>query len=183
VYNDVSWWLNNKISPQYPPKKTTMDWSWISALPIAQVYVDLGKLVKYNSAHKDLLVRELRRNIKAFKTAERSRNVDYDTLLSLLRTEAFENALKDRYPFSKVKRGRIESKHIFDKRNQRYIGKSADWMFKNIDSKIIELRDMYVQFGSLQKVDNTNIALHFTNLFYKMKLLADFISKTEVKKS
>jgi hypothetical protein len=158
-----------------------MDWSWLSALPIAQVYLDLGKLIKYNSAHKDLLIRELRRNIKAFKSAQRSRHIDYDTLLSLLRTEAFENALKDRYPFSKVKRGRIEAKHIFDKRNLRYTGKSADWMFKNIESKITELRDLQVQFGTLRQAENTNIALHFTNLFYKMKLLADFIAKYEVK--
>jgi hypothetical protein len=152
-----------------------MDFSWLSLLPIGEVYSDLGRLIKYNSAHKDLLIRELRRNIKAFKLAKRSRFVDYDALLSLMRTQAFENALHDRFPFSKVKRGKIESKHVFDKRNHRYIGKSADWMFKNIDAKINELNDLKTQVGSLRNAESTNTALHFTNLFYKMKLLSDFI--------
>jgi hypothetical protein len=122
-----------------------------------------------------LLLRELQRNIKAFKTAQRSRNMDYDSLLALMQTTAFEKALEERYPFSKVRKGRIEKQHIFDQRNLRYIGKSSDWMFKNIESKITELRDMKTHYGSLKNIENTNIALHFTNLFYKMKLLADFI--------
>lgn len=156
-----------------------MDWSWLAALPIAEVYSDLGRLIKYNSAHKDMLVRELRRNIKAFKSAKRSRSIDYDKLLDLMRTEAFENALADKYPFSKVKKGKIEAKHVFDKRNQRYIGKTAGWMFKNIESKITELHDLKAQVGSLRYAQNTNVALHFTNLFFKMKLLADFIGNTD----
>jgi hypothetical protein len=156
-----------------------MDLSWLTFLPISQVYADLGRLIKYNSAHKDWLLRELRRNIKAFKSAQRSTFIDYDKLLTLMQTQAFENAIADRYPFSKVKRGRIEAKHVFDKRNVRYIGKSAGWMFKNIDGKITELRDLQSLVGKLNSANGTNIALHFTNLFYKMKLLADFIGKTD----
>lgn len=152
-----------------------MDFSWLAALPIAEILLDLKKSIKYNSAHKDLLIRELKRNIKAFKTAQISKNMNYDSLLDLLRTTAFEKALEDKYPFSKVRKGRIEKHHVFDQRNQRYIGKSSDWMFKNIESKITELRDMKTHYGSLKNIENTNIALHFTNLFYKMKLLADFI--------
>jgi hypothetical protein len=128
-----------------------MDLSWLTILPISQVYADLGRLIKYNSAHKDLLLRELRRNIKAFKSAQRSTFIDYDKLLTLMQTQAFENAIADRYPFSKVKRGRIEAKHVFDKRNVRYIGKSAGWMFKNIDGKITELRFPNRQFVRLSR--------------------------------
>ena len=73
-----------------------MDLSWLTFLPISQVYADLGRLIKYNSAHKDLLLRELRRNIKAFKSAQRSTFIDYDKLLTLMQTQAFENAIADR---------------------------------------------------------------------------------------
>jgi len=152
-----------------------MDLSWITILPIGKVYSDLSRLIKYNPVHKDLLIRELRRNIKAFKISQHSNIVDYDTLITLMHTQAFEEALKAHFPFSKVKRGKIEAKHVFDKRNQRYLGKSADWMFKNIEGKINELRDFKTQFGSLNKAEGTNITLQFTNLFYKMKLLSDFI--------
>ena len=156
-----------------------MDLSWLTFLPISQVYADLGRLMKYNSAHNDLLLRELHRNIKAFKSAQRSTFIDYDKLLTLMQTQAFENAIADRYPFSKVKRGRIEEKHVFDKRNVRYIGKLAGWMFKNIDGQITELRDLQSLVGKLNSANGTNIALQFTNLFYKMKLPADFIGKTD----
>lgn len=156
-----------------------MDFSWLAALPIAEILSELKKSIKYNSAHKDLLLRELQRNIKAYKIAKRYRNMNYDSLLELLHTTAFEKALEDKFPFSKVKRGKIEKHHVFDQRNLRYIGKSSAWMFKNIESKITELRDMKTHYGSLKNIENANIALHFTNLFYKMKLLADFIGKKD----
>lgn len=154
-----------------------MAWEWLSSIKdIAEILGSLGELVKNNRAIKDLLIRELKLNIKAFETAQKNRIINYDKLLELLKNEQIQKARETRYTFSTIKRGNIESRHIKDNRNKRYEGKNCEWLFKNIDEKIEELRNQKKYHGSLMQIEKTSIALQFSNLFYKMKLLADFIS-------
>lgn len=150
---------------------------WISVIKsIPDLLSNLGGLIKNNRATKDALIRELRLNIKAFETASKTKKINYNKLLDLLHNEAIQTARKERFTFNSVKTGKIESKHILDKRNLRYIGKDCDWLFKNIDEKIEHLRIQKNYNNTLDELENSNIKLQFTNLLFKLKLLADFIS-------
>jgi len=154
-----------------------MDWEWLSSIKdIADIVASLGEIIKNNRAAKDLLLRELKLNIKAFETAQKNKKVDYDKLLELLKNEKIQKARESRYTFSTIKRGNIELKQIKDDRNKRYVDKNCEWLFKNIDEKIEDLRNQKQYHGSLKMIEKTSIALQFSNLFYKMKLLADFIN-------
>lgn len=154
-----------------------MAWDWLSSIKsIADTLLSLSELIKSNRATKDLLLRELKINIKAFEAAQKSKKIDYDKLLELLKNDKVQKARESRYTFSTIKKGEIEQIHIKDDRNKRYVGKDCEWLFKNIDEKIEDLRNQKQYYGSLKEVEKTSIALQFSNLFYKMKLLADFIN-------
>jgi hypothetical protein len=153
-----------------------MAFDWLSGVKdLAGIISSLGNLVKNNRAMRDLLIRELTLNIKAFQTAQRSKHIDYDKLLDLLTNMQIKKARENRFTFGTIKKGTIETTHIIDNRNTRYMGKNCEWLFKNIDEKIEELMIQRKYHGSLNKVEGTNISLQFSNLLYKMKLLADFI--------
>lgn len=154
-----------------------MAWEWLSSIKnIADIVASLGEIIKNNRATKDLLLRELKLNIKAFEIAQKNKKVEYDKLLELLKNEKIQKARESRYTFSTIKRGNIELKHIKDNRNKRYLDKNCEWLFKNIDEKIEDLRNQKQYHGTLKEFEKTSIALQFSNLFYKMKLLADFIN-------
>lgn len=154
-----------------------MAWEWLSAIKnITEIVSSLGELVKDNRATKDLLIRELRLNLKAFETAQNVQNIQYDRLLSLLKNDKIQKARASTFAFLTIKKGVIEEQHIQDDRNKKYLGKSCEWLFKNIDEKIDDLRNQKEYHGSLDNIDNSGIALQFSNLFYRMKLLAEFIS-------
>lgn len=154
-----------------------MAFDWISVIKIIPDLVgNLSGLVKNNRATKDALIRELRLNIKAFNTAYKNKKINYDKLIELLQNDAIKTARKSRFTFSSIKPNEIKKSDILDSRNFRYEGKNCDWLFKNIDEKIEDLRIQKQYNGSLNELENTNINLQFSNLFFKMKLLADFIS-------
>lgn len=87
--------------------------------------------------HLDMLPRELKLNLKAFGTVQKSKKVNYDKLLSLLKNERVQKARKVWFAFSTIKRGDIEAYHIRDERNGRYLGKECVWLFKRIDKKFL----------------------------------------------
>jgi hypothetical protein len=154
-----------------------MAWDWLSSIKgIADIVASLGAIIKNNRAKKDLLLRELKINIKAFETAQKSKRIDYDKLLELLKNEKIQKARESHYTFSIIKKGNIDLKHVKDDRNKRYLGKNCEWLFKNIDEKIEDLRNQKQYHGSLKEIEKHSIALQFSNLFYKMKLLAEFIN-------
>lgn len=154
-----------------------MAWEWLSSIKdIAEIVGSLGELVKKNRAKKDLLIRELKLNIKAFETAQKNEKINYDKLLELLKNEQIQRARESNFIFSTIKSGNIESGHIKNDRNMRYVGKNCEWLFKNIDEKIDDIKNQKKYHGSLLQIEKTSIALQFSNLFYKMKLLAEFIS-------
>jgi hypothetical protein len=153
-----------------------MAFDWLSSVKgIAEIITSLGGLIKNNRATRDLLIRELSINIKAFKTTQKVKKIDYDKLLELLSNERIKKAREDRFTFQTIKKGSLEHTHIKDNRNSRYMGKSCEWLFKNIDEKIEDLKNQKKYHGSLNHIESVNIPLQFSNLFYKMKLLADFI--------
>ena len=83
--------------------------------------------------------------------------------------------MKNNFKFKKLKPGKIEPYHIHDERNRRYQGWDAERMMDKIDEKIEELKNIKkMHNGSVSSVKN-NISLMLSNLFFRMKLLADFI--------
>ncbi|MBO9660773.1 MAG: hypothetical protein J7527_18265, partial [Chitinophagaceae bacterium] len=86
-----------------------------------------------------------------------------------------KEAIKNNFRFRKLKPGSIEPYHVYDDRNKRYIGWDAESLMDKIDEKIEELRNIKkMNGGSLDKVRN-NVSLMLSNLYFRMKLLADFI--------
>jgi hypothetical protein len=155
-----------------------MNWDWLSGIKgIADIAGALGELMSETRATKDLLLRELKINIKAFERAQKDISIDYDNLLELLQNQTIQEARKSNFRFSTIKRGVIDLKQVKDDRNKKYAGKNCEWLFKNIDEKIEDLRNQKKYHGSLNKIRKSSIALQFSNLFYKMKLLADFINE------
>lgn len=153
-----------------------MAFEWLSGVKdIAGLIASLGKLIKYNRATGDLLIRELKINISAFRAAQKSKKINYDKLLDLLNNEQIKKARQDRFTFGTIKAGVIMEKHIRDERNSRFAGKDCAWLFKNIDEKIEDLKNQKKYHESLNNIESSNIPLQFSNLFYKMKLLAEFI--------
>ena len=103
-----------------------MAWEWlINIKNIADLVSSLGELVKNNRATKDLLIRELKLNIKSFETAQKTKTIDYDKLLALLKNEKIQKARESRFTFQTLKKGAILLKHVRDDRNTKYIGKNC----------------------------------------------------------
>ena len=96
-------------------------------------------------------------------------------MIDLLSNEAIKDAIKNNFRFKKIKAGTIEPYHVYDDRNKKYVGWDAEELIDKIDEKIEELKIIKKLNGnSVEKVKN-NISLMMSNLYYRMKLLADFI--------
>ena len=117
---------------------------------------------------------ELRNNLNMFKNGFSS-DVPYDNMIDLLTNDAVQAAVKKNFSFKKLRAGQIEYKDVFDERNKIYLGWTAERLSDKIDEKIVELRMIKkMNGGSVEKVSN-NISLMMSNLYFRMKLLADFI--------
>jgi hypothetical protein len=117
---------------------------------------------------------ELRNNLNVFKNGFLN-EVTYDSMIDLLANEAIQSAVKKNFSFKKLKAGSIQPGDIYDERNKKYLGWTAERLTDKMDEKIGELRNIKkMNGGSGGKVKN-NISLMMSNLNSRMKLLADFI--------
>ena len=78
------------------------------------------------------------------------------------------------FVFNKIKKGKINAKHVFDDRNKKYIGWTGARLFDKIDEKIEELRTIKKLYPNLED-SKRNVSVMIANLYYRMRLLADFI--------
>lgn len=154
-----------------------MEWIKMSISPVKELVAFLHQKSKTNDVHKKHLLIELRNNLNVFSNAFLN-EVSYDILIELIRNDAIQAAIKDNFNFRKLKAGDIEAVHIMDDRNRKYLGWNAERLFDKIDEKIVELRNIRVMNGSLARCRN-NIPLMMGNLYFRMKLLADFIRSDE----
>jgi hypothetical protein len=153
-----------------------MEWDWLKTGvgPLKDLLTFLNKEGKTNDVLKKQVIRELRNNLNIFHNGFFN-SVKSDVLVDLLSNEAVKEAIKNNFRFRKLKPGSIEPYHVYDDRNKKYIGWDAERLIDKIDEKIEELRNIKKMNGdSLDKVRN-NISLMLSNLYYRMKLLADFI--------
>ena len=158
-----------------------MQWEWLKTGvgPLKDLITFLNKEGKTNDILKRQVIRELRNNLNIFHNGFLN-SVSQDTMIDMLTNDSIKEAIKDNFKFKKLKPGRIEPYHVFDERNKKYIGWEADRLVDKIDEKIEELKIIKkMNSGTVVSVKN-NISLMLSNLYYRMKLLADFI-RSDVK--
>ena len=150
------------------------EWLKTGMSSLKDLLLFLNKESKTSDILKKQVIRELRNNLNIFQNAFLN-NVEADVMIDMLNNEAIKEAIKNNFRFKKLKAGPIEPYHVFDDRNKKYIGWDAEKLMDKIDEKIEELKDIKkMNGGSITKAKN-NVSLMLSNLFYRMKLLADFI--------
>ena len=151
-----------------------LEWLKTGIGPLKDLLTYLNKESKTSDVLKKQVIRELRNNLNIFHNAYLN-NVSADVMIDMLSNEAINESIKNNFKFKKLKAGNIEPYHVFDDRNKKYIGWNADRIVDKIDEKIEELKNIKKMNGnSVDKVKN-NVSLMLSNLYYRMKLLADFI--------
>jgi hypothetical protein len=157
-------------------KTDSMAWSWLSstAAPLQQLVGFLHKQSRTNDVQKKQVIMELRDNLNLFKEALQL-PISYDQLIDLLSNEAYRNAVKENFAFKKLKGGKIERKHILEERNLRYEGWTAEKLMDKIDEKIQSLKNFKKLHGGSVEKAGTRASLKVSNLYYRMKLMADFL--------
>jgi hypothetical protein len=150
------------------------DWLKSGIAPLDNLISILSKQSKTNDVLKKQVLMELRNNLNLFKNAFLN-NVSPDTIIDLLSNDAIQEAIKQNFTFKKLKAGTIEPYHVHNERNKRYVGWNAERIVDKIDEKIVELKLLKkMNNGSVTNVNN-NVQLMISNLYFRMKLLADFI--------
>jgi len=151
-----------------------MEWLKTGISPLKDLMVFLNKEAKTNDVLKKQVIRELRNNLNIFYNGFLN-NISQNVMIDMLNNDSIKEAQKNNFKFKKLKPGTIEPYHIYNERNKRYSGWDAEKLIDKIDEKIEELKIIKkMNGGSVEKVKN-NISLMLSNLFYRMKLLADFI--------
>ena len=155
-----------------------LEWLKTGIGPLKDLLTFLNKESKTSDVLKKQVIRELRNNLNIFHNAFLN-NVSSDVMIDMLSNEAIKDAIKGNFKFKKLKAGCIEPYHVFDDRNKKYIGWDGEKLVDKIDEKIEELKIIKKMNGnSVEKVNN-NVSLMLSNLYYRMKLLADFIKGPE----
>src|SRR6266513_111921 len=151
-----------------------LEWLKTGIGPLKDLLTFLNKESKTSDVLKKQVIRELRNNLNIFNNGYLN-EVSDNTLIDMLGNEAIKEAIKNNFKFKKLKAGTIEPYHVFDDRNKKYIGWDAEKLIDKIDEKIEELKIIKkMNNGSVEKTNN-NVSLMLSNLYYRMKLLADFI--------
>jgi len=154
-----------------------MEWLNAGIGPLKDLIGFLHKKTKTNDVQKKQLIMELRNNLNVFKNGFLN-EVSYDVIIDLLSNEAVQQAIKKNFPFKRLKAGVVSSKIIREERNRKYVGWSAEKLIDKIEEKIVELKNIKkMNSGSVKDVRN-NISLMMSNLYYRMILLADFITES-----
>jgi hypothetical protein len=151
-----------------------MEWFNSSIAPLKDLLAFLYKKSKTNDVNKKQVIIELRDNLNVFKNGFINQS-PYDTMIDLLSHDAIQSAIKENFSFKKLRAGIIRASIIYDERNKKYAGWTAEKLVDKIDEKIVELKNIKkMNHDSVKDVRN-NISLMMSNLYFRMKLLADFI--------
>lgn len=151
-----------------------LEWLKTGIGPLKDIITFLNKEGKTSDIVKRQIIRELRNNLNIFHNAYLN-TVSADVMIDLLSNDAIKEGIKTNFKAKKLKAGPIKSIHVSDDRNKKYIGWDAEKLLDKIDEKIEELKNIKKMNGnSVEKVKN-NTGLMLSNLYFRMKLMADFI--------
>lgn len=152
----------------------TVEWLKVGIAPLKDLLDFLYKKSQTNDVQKKQLIMELRNNLNVFKNGLIN-EVPYDTMIDLLNNEAIQLAIRGNFKFTSLKAGQVETFHVEDDRNKRYTGWTAEKLVEKIDEKIVELKNIKKMNNNTVVACKNNIALIMGNLYFRMKLLAEFI--------
>lgn len=151
-----------------------MEWLNSSLAPLKDLLAFLYKKSKTNDVNKKQVIIELRDNLNVFKNGYFNQS-PYDTIIDLLSRDSIQAAIKENFSFKKLRSGTISASVIYDDRNKKYVGWTTEKLVDKIDEKIVELKNIKkMNHDSVENARN-NITLMMSNLYFRMKLLADFI--------
>jgi hypothetical protein len=151
-----------------------MEWLNSGIATLKDLLAFLYKKSKTGDVLKKQVIIELRDNLNVFKNGSINQS-PYDPMIDLLSREAIQSAIRENFSFKKLHTGTIGLEIIFEERNKKYAGWTAEKLVDKIDEKIVELKNIKkMNQGSVENVRN-NISLMMSNLYFRMKLLADFI--------
>jgi hypothetical protein len=151
-----------------------LEWVKLGVTPLKELIDFLYRKSQTNDVQKKQVIMELRNNLNVFKNGIINK-CGYDNMIDLMTNDAIQQAVKANFMFCKLKDGEIEAIHILNDRNKKYLGWTAEKLISKIDEKIVELKNIKkMNNGSVKELKN-NISLMMSNLYYRMKLLADFI--------
>jgi hypothetical protein len=157
-----------------PIKIFQMEWLNSSIAPLKDLLAFLYKKSKTGDVLKKQVIIELRDNLNVFKNGYINES-PYDPMIDLLARDAIQSAIRENFAFKKLQSGTIGPEIIFEERNKKYAGWTAEKLVDKIDEKIVELKNIKkLNRDSVANVQN-NISLMMSNLYFRMKLLADFI--------
>lgn len=151
-----------------------LEWLKTGIGPLKDLLTFLNKEGKTNDILKKQFIRELRNNLNIFHNAFLN-NVSADIMIDMLSNESIKKGVEANFKFRKLKPGRIEPYHVHDERNKKYIGWDAEKLVDKIDEKIEELKNIKKMNKNTVSNIKNNVSLMLSNLYYRMKLLADFI--------
>ena len=157
-----------------------MEWIKLSIAPIKDLIEFLTKKSKTTDIYKKQLFIELRNNLNVFRNGFMN-EVPYDKLIDLLTNQAIQDAVKENFPFKKLKPGKIKASDIQDERNKKYIGWDTEKLLDKIDEKIVELKNIKKMNNDTVEQVKNNIPLMMSNLYYRIKLLVEFIRSDDKK--
>lgn len=151
-----------------------MQWLSSTIAPLQNLIGFLYKKSKTNDVHKKQVLSELRDNLNLFKNAFMD-NTPPENVIDLLSNTAYRNAIKENFNFTKLKEGKIPASVIKEDRNKRYTGWTSEKLSDKIDEKIQELKNIkQLNGGNINKIEQ-KVNIKLSNLYFRMKLLADFI--------
>ncbi len=151
-----------------------MEWLNSSLAPLKELLAFLYKKSKTNDVHKKQVLIELRDNLNVFKNGFLNQS-PYDTIIELLSRDSIQAAIKENFSFRKLRHGTLPASAIYEERNKKYVGWTAEKLVDKIDEKIVELKNIKKMNGGTVQNARNNISLMISNLYFRMKLLADFI--------
>ncbi len=151
-----------------------MEWLNTGITPLRDLLAFLYKKSKTNDVFKKQVLIELRDNLNVFKNGFLNQS-PYDSMIDLLSRDAVQAAIKENFSFKKLRAGTIHVSIIYDERNKKYAGWTAEKLVDKIDEKIVELKNIKKMNRNSVKDARNNISLMMSNLYFRMKLLADFI--------
>jgi hypothetical protein len=151
-----------------------MEWFNSSIAPLKDLLAFLYKKSKTNDVNKKQVIIELRDNLNVFKNGFINQT-SYDTMIDLLSRDAIQSAIKENFSFKKLRAGTIPVSNIYKERNKKYAGWTSEKLVDKIDEKIVELKNIKKMNHNTVIDARNNISLMMSNLYFRMKLLADFI--------
>src|SRR6516225_8491984 len=108
-----------------------MEWLNAGIAPLKDLIAFLHSKTRTNDIQKKQLIIELRDNLNVFKNGFLN-EVSNDRIIDLLSNDAIHHAIKQNFPFKRLKAGIIPEKLIYDERNKKYKGWSTDRLVDKI---------------------------------------------------